>query len=592
MAAFSWRLPAEFVPVLWNVLKEGYSRRDLAKDVVAGLIVGVISLPLALAFAIASGVSPGQGLTTAIIAGILTALLGGSRFQVSGPTGAFIVIVYGIVQQYGYAGLATATFIAGMLLVVMGFARFGSVLQYMPYPVIVGFTSGIALIIATGQLPSFLGLRIVNDPADWVHKVALYASHWSDVDPWNIGVGFLALGITGFWSRWTKGMALVNKLPGSLVALLVTTALVHIAALPVATIGDRFGNMPTGLQAPHIPAISFDLVRAMIQPALTIAMLSGIESLLSAVVADGMTGYRHKSNMELVAHGVANMASPLFGGVPSTGAIARTATNIRNGARSPVSSLVHALLLLLILLFLGSWARLVPMPTLAAILLVVAYHMSEWRVFLKLFKAPASDVAILLMTFVLTVVVDLTVAIEVGVLAGAILFIRRMSEVSRIDMNVPVLRDEGGKDPMALTDREVPERVLVSEIQGVFFFGAIEKFRSLFGSIDGQAAVLILRMRSVAAMDSSGIRFLEELQTRCRKYGTTLVLSGLQPQPREVLDKSGFLAELGAENNQSDIDRALDRAREILGLACGFDARMAEARRLVASGAAESVPAQ
>jgi len=592
---FSRQLPHAFTPVLWTVFREGYTRHDLLKDVLAGIIVGVISLPLAIAFAIASGVSPGQGLVTAILAGSLTALLGGSRVQVSGPTGAFIVIIYGIVLQYGYDGLATATLLAGVILVVMGLARFGGILQFIPFPVIVGFTSGIALIIATGQIPSFLGLQLQVDPAGWVQKVEVYARHLTDVNGWALGVALLALAITAFWPRFSgQGVGKVmSRLPGSLLALVLTTALVRILDLPVLTIGDKFGVVPSSFPHFRLPSLSIELVQAMFQPALTIALLAGIESLLSAVVADGMTGHKHRSNMELIAHGVANIVSPLFGGIPSTGAIARTATNVRNGGRSPVASVVHALVLLLIMLFFGKWAALIPMATLAAILLVVAYNMSEWRHFVKLFLAPKSDVIVLLLTFGLTVLVDLTVAIQVGVVSGAILFIRRMAEVSRVHVVTQVLsEDDEVADPMSIAKRQIPPGVVVYEIYGSFFFGAVDKYKSILSELESPPKILIIRMRAVVAMDSSGLHFLEELMERCRKENVRLVLSGVHAQPMLAMRNAGLLEVLGEENALSNIDLALDRARVLLGIAPVARAGVAGGLSGAQEEAMEQTPAQ
>lgn len=567
---FSRQLPDAFTPVLWTVFREGYTRHDFVKDLLAGLIVGVISLPLAIAFAIASGVSPGQGMVTAIIAGVVTALLGGSRVQVSGPTGAFIVIIYGIVQQYGYDGLATATLLAGVILIAMGLARFGGILQFIPFPVIVGFTSGIALIIGTGQIPAFLGLQLEKDPAGWVQKVGLYARHLPDVNWAALGVAMLALGIILAWPRFSsQGVGKVMaRLPGSLLALVATTVLVQLLDLPVVTIGDKFGEVPSSFPGLRLPKLSVELAQAMFQPAFTIAFLAGIESLLSAVVADGMTGHKHRSNMELIAHGVANIMTPLFGGIPSTGALARTATSVRNGARSPIACMVHALVLLLIMLFFGRLAALIPMATLAAILMVVAYNMSEWRHFVKLFKSPKSDVIVLLLTFSLTVLVDLTVAIEVGVVSGAILFIRRMAEVSRVHVVTQVLsEDDEVADPMSIAKRVIPPGVVVYEIYGSFFFGAVDKYKSILSEFEKPPKILIIRMRAVVAMDSSGLHFLEELLERCHKENVMLVLSGVHAQPMLAIRNAGLLERLGEANALPNIDLALARARELLGLA-------------------------
>lgn len=559
------KLPVSFTPILFTILKEGYTKADFVRDLLAGIIVGIVALPLAIAFGIASGVTPAQGLITAILTGFLTALLGGSRVQVSGPTGAFIVIIYGIIQQYGYDGLATATVMAGAMLIVMGLARFGGILQFIPFPVTVGFTSGIAVIIATGQIPSYLGLELAKDPAEWTHKIALYSRELIHANFWAIAVATLALLIILAWPRFSSRGAgkVLSRIPGSLVAILFTTALVKLLDIPVLTIADKFGEVPSSIPMPHFPQISFELMQKLFQPALTIAMLAGIESLLSAVVADGMTGHKHRSNMELIAHGISNMVSPIFGGLPSTGAIARTATNIRNGARTPISGILHAIVLLLILLFFGKWAALIPMATLAAILLVVAYNMSEWRTFVKIFKAPKSDILVLLMTFSLTLLVDLTVAIQVGVLAAAMLFIKRMGEVSQVNAFTKALSgdDEETNDPMRLSARQIPDGVVVYEIYGSFFFGAMEKFKSILSELESPPKVIILRMRAVLAMDSSGLHFLEDVIRRCEKEKVRLILSGVHMQPTIAMTRAGLLERIGEDNFAAHIDQALDMAK-------------------------------
>ncbi len=559
------KLPSSFTPILFSVLKEGYTKADFVRDLLAGIIVGIVALPLAIAFGIASGVTPAQGLITAIITGFLTAFLGGSRVQVSGPTGAFIVIIYGIIQQYGYDGLATATVMAGAMLIIMGIARFGGILQFIPFPVTVGFTSGIAVIIATGQIPSYLGLELAKDPAEWTHKIALYSRELFHANVWSIAVASLALLIILAWPRFSSRGAgkILSRIPGSLVSIVFTTALVKLLDIPVLTIADKFGEVPSSIPMPHLPQISFELMQKLFQPALTIAMLAGIESLLSAVVADGMTGHKHRSNMELIAHGISNMVSPIFGGLPSTGAIARTATNVRNGARTPISGIIHAIVLLLILLFFGKWAALIPMATLAAILLVVAYNMSEWRTFVKIFKAPKSDVLVLLMTFSLTLLVDLTVAIQVGVLAAAMLFIKRMGEVSQVNAFTKALadNDEESNDPMRLSARKIPDGVVVYEIYGSFFFGAMEKFKSILSELESPPKVIILRMRAVLAMDSSGLHFLEDVIRRCEKEKVRLILSGVHMQPTIAMTRAGLLERIGEDNFAAHIDQALDIAQ-------------------------------
>lgn len=554
--------PTRLEPKLLTVLREGYSRDQFVKDLQAGVIVGIVALPLAIAFAIASGVKPEQGLYTAIVAGFLISALSGSRVQIGGPTGAFIVIVYGIVQQYGYDGLAVATILAGLLLILMGLARLGTIIKYIPYPVTVGFTAGIALIIAAGQVRDFLGLEMASIPAEFVEKWVAYAEHLGTANPYAVGLAVLTIGIIVYWPRVTP------RVPGSLVALLVTTLLAQLLHLPVETIGSRFGAVPATLPTPRLPSIDWSTFTGLFSPALTIALLAGIESLLSAVVADGMTGRRHRSNMELVAQGIANVASPLFGGIPATGAIARTATNIKNGGRTPIAGMIHALTLLLILLFFGTWAALIPMATLAGILMVVAYNMSEWHLFVKLFQGPRSDVLVLLSTFLLTVFIDLTVAIQVGVLLAALLFMRRMAEVTQVGYITRTLlaEEEEEEDPNAIRSRYVPDGVEVFEINGPFFFGAADKFKDALNQIEKPPRVLILRMRKVLSLDATGLMALEDVLARTRREGTLLVLSGVHAQPLVVMQRSGFLDRVGEENVFGNIDDALNRAYEVLGL--------------------------
>lgn len=564
------KFPSAFTPIIVNVFREGYSKQKFTNDFLAGVIVGIVALPLAIAFGIASGVTPGQGLMTAILAGFVTALLGGSRVQVSGPTGAFIVILYGIVQKYGIDGLTTATLIAGILLVAMGIAHFGNVLQFIPFPVVVGFTAGIAIIIATGQIPAFLGLSIPKDSAVWLEKIQIYSQRLNSLHIPTLCLGLFSFFWVAFWSPITrripgKSGKILNKIPGSLIAIIAGTAIVQVGHLPITTIGDQFGNVPSSLPSPKLPALSLDLIKELFQPALTIAMLGGIESLLSAVVADGMTGQKHRSNMELIAHGIANIISPFFGGIPSTGAIARTATNIRNGGRSPIAGIVHAITLLLILLFLGQWAALIPMTTLAAILIMVAYNMSEWRTFIKIFHAPKSDILVLLTTFLLTILVDLTVAIQVGVVLAAMLFIKRMGEVAYVSiLDSRADDDELKPDPMNLAQRTIPQDVLVYEVYGSFFFGAVEKFKSILNELDSHPKILIIRMRSVLAMDSSGLHFLEDVMHRCKKDHIYLILSGVHAQPTIAMTRAGLADQLEENQWAANIDDALQKAQKVL----------------------------
>jgi len=539
-----------------------YNREQFAADLGAGLIVGIVALPLAIAFAIASGVSPEKGIFTAIIGGFLISALGGSRVQIGGPTGAFVVIVYGIVAQYGLDGLMIATIMAGVILIIMGLAKFGSAIKFVPHPVVVGFTSGIALIIFSSQVKDFLGLQMGDVPADFLDKWAAYPQFLSTVNWSAVGISLAAILIMVLWPRaW-------RKVPGSLVALLLATAVVKIFGLSVETIGSRFGEIPSMIPAPSLPDIDWTTLRELVQPATTIALLAGIESLLSAVVADGMIGGKHRSNMELVAQGVANIASPIFGGIPATGAIARTATNIKNGGRTPLAGIAHAVVLLLIMLFLGRWAGLIPLCVLAAILVVVSYNMSEWRSFIGLLRGPRSDVIVLLTTFGLTLLFDLTVAIEVGMVLAAFLFMKRMSEVTNVGVISREFKDDNGEedDPLAISHQDVPPGVEVYEINGPLFFGAAYKFEESIKIVEKPPRVLVIRMRNVPVIDSSGLHALEQLQKDCRKHTITLVLSGVHAQPLITLTQSGFLDSIGEDNVHANIHDALNRARDILGL--------------------------
>jgi len=517
-----------------------------------------VALPLAIAFAIASGVKPEQGLYTAIIAGFVIAVLGGSRAQISGPTGAFIVIIYGIVQQYGYSGLVVATLIAGVLLILMGLARMGALLKFIPYPVTVGFTSGIALIIFSSQIRDFAGLSMDSVPAEFIEKWIAYKDHIVTFSPYTLGIGLLSLAIIILWPRLT------HRVPGPLVAILTMTALVHYFDLPVETIGTRFGEVPSHLPAPQIPLVSWQMVQQMFSPAVTIALLAALESLLAAVVADGMLGTRHRSNMELIAQGAGNIASALFGGIPATGAIARTATNIKSGGRTPIAAIVHCITLALILLFFGQWASLIPMTTLAATLLFVAYNMSEWHAFVGLFRAPRSDIAVLLVTFLLTVLIDLTVAIQVGVLLAAFLFLQRMSNETQINLITASLKERDESEARDISALAVPQGVEIFEVYGSLFFGAIERFKDAMNRVEKRPRVLIIRMRHVVAIDASGLQIMEELLAGSKRSGTNLLLSAVSAQPLEAMRQSGFLERLGEENTAKDIYEAIDRAKAIL----------------------------
>jgi sulfate permease, SulP family len=550
------------VPKLATTLR-GYDRKQFGHDLVAGVIVGIVALPLAIAFAIASGVTPDRGLWTAIVAGFIVSALGGSRVQIAGPTGAFVVIVYSIVQKHGVDGLLVATLMAGFMLIAFGVAKFGAVIKFIPHPVTTGFTSGIAVIIFTSQIKDFLGLRMGEVPAEFIEKIASYAGHFGQMTPAAAAVATLALLIIIFGPRLT------TRVPSPFVALIVTTAVVTLFDLPVETIGSRFGEISGRFPTPAIPAVSLDRIQALVGPAFAIAMLGGIESLLSAVVADGMIGGRHRSNMELVAQGVANLVTPILGGMPATGAIARTATNVKNGGRTPVAGMVHSLTLLVITLAAGRWAGLIPMATLAAILVVVAYHMSEWRAFHAELRSPKSDVAVLLATFLLTVFVDLVVAIEVGMVLAAFLFIRRMAEVTNVNAVTRELDDDvtgDDPDPNAVSRRRIPDGVEVYEINGPFFFGAAEVFKDTLARVARKPRVLIIRMRYVMALDSTGMHALKDVVHRSRGDGTVVLLSDVHMQPLVALTGSPVLDEIGRANVFANLDDALNRARELVGV--------------------------
>jgi SulP family sulfate permease len=547
-----------FIPKLFTTLKN-YSGKQFGSDLTAGIVVGIVALPLAIAFAIASGVSPEKGLFTAIIAGFIISALGGSRVQIGGPTGAFIVIVYGIVQKYGVDGLTVATIIAGFMLMIMGFLRLGSIIKFIPYPLIVGFTSGIALIIFSSQVKDFLGLKMGNVPADFIEKWTSYFEHFNFISIYAILISLVTVILTIYFSKISR------RIPGSLVAILISTAAVYFLHLPVETIGSRFGSIPSSLPAPHLPMIDWKTIQYLIRPAFTIAMLGAIESLLSAVVADGMIGGNHKSNMELVAQGVANVVAPIFGGIPATGAIARTATNVKNGGRTPIAGIVHAVTLFVILLFLGRWVTLIPIACLAGILVVVSYNMSEWRSFVSIIKSSRSDTVVLLATFFLTVFVDLTSAIEIGMVLAAFLFMRRMIQISNVDVVTSELKEEGdADDPKAINKYDVPKEVEVFEVKGPFFFGAAYKFKESLHLIEKNPRVLIIRMRHVPVIDSTGLHILEEVYHQAKNGGTVLILSGIQNEVLAEFDKTGLIDKIGKENILTVIDDALARARDII----------------------------
>ena len=547
------------VPKLWTTLRT-YDRTQFAADLTAGAIVGVVALPLAIAFAIASGVAPEAGLYTAIIAGFIISVLGGSRVQIGGPTGAFVVIVYGIVQQHGLDGLLIATMMAGLILIGLGVSRLGNAIKFIPHPVVTGFTSGIALLIASSQVKDLLGLDMGAVPAEFVEKWGAYSDSIATVNPAALGVALMSLLTIALWPRVSR------RVPGPLVALLLAVFVTRAAGLDVETIGSRFGTIAASLPPPRLPAVSLATVRELIGPAVAIALLGAIESLLSAVVADGMIGGRHRSNMELVAQGVANVVTPLFGGIPATGAIARTATNIRNGGRTPIAGITHAVTLLLITLFFGRWVGLIPLAALAAILMTVAYHMSEWRAFRAEFSAPRSDLLVMLTTFTLTVVVDLTVAIEVGMVLAAFLFMKRMAEVTNIGVVTREFTDQPeSADKLSVEGVDLPDGVVVFEINGPFFFGAAKSFREHVESVLGHPRVLILRLRHVPAIDSTGIHALREVIRRTSQHRTLVLLAELHSQPLLALERAGVITELGEDHVCATLGEAVARARSHLG---------------------------
>lgn len=544
-----------FVPKLFTTMRS-YDRRQFLADLTAGTVVGIVALPLAIAFAIASGVTPERGLYTAIVAGFVISSLGGSRVQIGGPTGAFVVIVYGIVQRFGLEGLTVATLMAGVMLVAMGLARLGQVIKFIPTPVITGFTSGIAVVIASSQIKDFFGLTLASVPANFLERLVALGSSLGTTTPTALGVGVGALLIVVYFPRVNR------RVPAPFVALVVTTAVVALFKLPVETVGSRFGTLPSSLPHPVVPHISLEDATRLVSPAFSIALLGAIESLLSAVVADGMIGARHRSNMELVAQGVANIASPLFGGIPATGAIARTATNVKNGGRTPIAGIVHAVVLLLVTLFFGRLAALIPMATLAAILLVVAYHMSEWRTFADELRAPRADVAVLLTAFTLTVLVDLTVAIEVGMVLASFLFMHRMAEVTNVNAVTKALREADGDEASEDSSRrDIPAGVEVFEVSGAFFFGAAETFKDTLSTVARRPKVLIIRMRDVSLLDSTGLRALRDVVRRAQHDRSLVLLSEIHTQPLAAVERSPLIDELGAEHIFMDLDDALDFAR-------------------------------
>ena len=548
-------------PQLLTSLKT-YNRQTLTADIMAGIIVGIVALPLAIAFGIASGVTPEKGIITAIISGFIISLLGGSKVQIGGPTGAFIVIIYGIIQKYGIEGLMIATVMAGVFLLLFGLLKLGTIIKYIPYPIVVGFTSGIAVTIFTTQIKDLFGLTIESVPSDFIEKWGCYISHFSTADLWCSIVGVLSVVIIALTPKVSK------KIPGSLVAIIVMTvaALIlknYFGVTTIETIGDRF-SVSSAIPDAHMPAMTWDTIKSLVAPALTIAVLGAIESLLSATVADGVIGAHHNSNTELVAQGLANIASPIFGGIPATGAIARTMTNINNGGKTPVSGIVHAIVLLLIFLFFMPLAKYIPMACLAGVLVIVSYGMSGWRSFLALMKNPKSDVTVLLITFFLTIIFDLTVAIEVGLIIACLLFMKRVSEIT----DVKAVTDEINEESDMIKDNAehlaIPEGVEVYEINGPYFFGAGNKFEEVMAAFGDRPKVRIIRMRKVPFVDSTGIHNLTNLCEMSHNEGIEVVLSGVCEKVHKQLEKARFYDILGNKNICSHINLALERANEII----------------------------
>lgn len=545
----------ELRPKLFDVMKS-YTKKQLIKDIISGIIVAIIALPLSIALSIASGVGPEQGLYTAIIAGFFISFFGGSRVQIGGPTAAFVVIIYGIVASYGTDGLIVATILAGIILVIMGICRFGSLIKYIPYTITTGFTCGIAVTLFIGQLKDFFGMDIASVPSEFLDKVIVYAKNISTINLTATLIGLLAVAIMLLWTKVT------DKIPGSLVAIIVTTTIAYFAKLPVNTIGSVYGKLNSAFPSFHVPSITMNLIQQMISPAFTIAVLAAIESLLSAVVSDGMIGDTHKSNAELIGQGLGNIFSGLFGGIPATGAIARTAANVRNGGRTPIAGIAHCITLTIILLVLMPLAALIPMTTLAAVLLVVAANMADWSSFFRLCKnAPKSDIIVLVATFFLTVFFDLVVAIEIGVVLAALLFMKRMAETA--DIKAWKYTDSPDITPgEAEKLREIPHSISVFEICGPMFFAAADQLLGI--NSDHRTKAVVIRMRSVPAIDASAMKCLHELAERAKKKNIHLIFSHVNEQPMKVMKKDGFYELIGKENFHENIVSALDYAETLV----------------------------
>ena len=560
-----------FKPKLLQTLLH-YNKQQFTTDLLAGIIVGIVALPLAIAFGIASGVTPEKGIITAIVAGLIISVFGGSKVQIGGPTGAFIIIIYGIIQQYGFEGLTIATLMAGVFLILFGVLHLGTIIKYIPYPIVVGFTSGIALTIFTTQIKDLFGLTMESVPSDFIEKWIAYIGDFGTIDWWSTAVGVGSVAVIAAWPMVAKYNNVLKKLPGSLIAIIVMTVAVlllkqYAGVESVETIGDRF-SISNKLPGAEMPALSWDVIKGLVSPAITIAILGAIESLLSATVADGVIGDRHDSNTELIAQGVANLASPIFGGIPATGAIARTMTNINNGGRTPVAGIVHAAVLLMIFLFLMPLAQYIPMACLAGVLVIVSYNMSGWRSFASIMKNPKSDVIVLVVTFLLTVIFDLTIAIEVGLICACLLFMRRMAETTDVKVISDEIDPEEEQSDFQMGNLEhltIPDGVEVYEINGPYFFGAGNKFEDLMSTLGHQRPkVRIIRMRKVPFVDSTGIHNLTNLCLMSQAEGIQVVLSGVNENVQAVLHKAGFDQMLGEENICSHINIALERAKRLI----------------------------
>ena len=556
-----------WLPRSYTLLKEGYTFAHFSSDVLAGATVAIIALPLAMAFAIASGVSPERGLFTAIVAGFIISLLGGSRYQIGGPTGAFVVVLYAVILKHGYDGLVIATFLAGGMLVLMGVFKLGNIIKFIPYPVTVGFTSGIALIIFSSQIKDFLGLPIAKMPAEFTDQWVLYSHEALHVNYYALAIGLISIAML------IKLRHRFPRVPAPMLVIVFSSFAVWWFNIPVETIGSKFGSLPSTLPSPSIPAFSLEKIRAVFPDAITIAILGAIESLLSCVVADGMTGDHHHSNKELIAQGVANIGSVLFGGIAATGAIARTATNIKSGAYGPVSGMLHALMLLIFMFLFSKLILLIPLAALAAILVVVAWNMSEFHHFKAIaLKSERNDVVVLLMTFFLTVFIDLNTGVQTGIMLAGLLFIKRMIDVTGIiDTKESVVMpfDETDEpidetDAHAISNKIVPQGVEVYEINGPFFFGVADRLKNILGELEDAPKVFILRMRHVPMIDATGLHALEEFLELCQSNGTVLVLSGVNERIKHKMERLGFDKNVGQENITDHIDTALLRADRLL----------------------------